>query len=43
MRSYVFQIAEGFYLFFKSIWLGAYIVLSHRRFLWLFPGYSIAL
>jgi hypothetical protein len=36
-RNYFSAIGMGALLFFKSIYLGAKIVLTHRRFLWLFP------
>ncbi|GAA5878615.1 hypothetical protein JCM8547_003845 [Rhodosporidiobolus lusitaniae] len=42
-RNYAYSVIIGAYLFFKSIGYGAWIVLSHRRFVWLFPGYAIAL
>ncbi|KAK4050848.1 hypothetical protein OIV83_003270 [Microbotryomycetes sp. JL201] len=31
------------YLFLKSVGYGVWVVMSHRRFVWLFPAYSIAL
>ncbi|KUJ09146.1 uncharacterized protein LY89DRAFT_788539 [Mollisia scopiformis] len=34
---------SGFYLFGESIWVGAKIVLTSRKFIWLLPGYSFAL
>ena len=37
------QILHSFYLFFASIYTGLWIVLSHRRFVWLIPGYAFAL
>lgn len=41
--NYLKSVGVGFYLFFKSIAMGAYIVLSSRKFIWLLPGYSFAL
>lgn len=37
-RNYLYAIAYGAWLFVKSIGFGAWIVLTHRRFVWLFPG-----
>ncbi|PYH94081.1 hypothetical protein BO71DRAFT_239991 [Aspergillus ellipticus CBS 707.79] len=34
---------SGFLLFLESIWVGARILFSTRKFIWLLPGYSIAL
>lgn len=33
----------GLYLFGESIWVGARILFSSRKFIWLVPGYSVAL
>ncbi|KAK4050723.1 hypothetical protein OIO90_004945 [Microbotryomycetes sp. JL221] len=41
--NYLFAVLHGTYLFFKSAGYGAWIVFGHRRFVWLFPGYTIAL
>jgi MFS family permease len=41
--SYIKAVAGGFVLFFQSIWTGAVILFSHRKFVWLLPGYAIAL
>ncbi|BGP40563.1 hypothetical protein JCM10449v2_004525 [Rhodotorula kratochvilovae] len=41
--NYFYKLLYGGFLFFKSIGVGAWIVFAHRRFLWLFPGYAIAL
>lgn len=35
--------AMGFILFFESVWTGAKIIFSSRKFVWLVPAYSIAL
>ncbi|KAK4050724.1 hypothetical protein OIO90_004946 [Microbotryomycetes sp. JL221] len=42
-NNYFFAVFYGAWLFFKSAGYGAWIVFGHRRFLWLFPGYAIAL
>ncbi|TNY23531.1 hypothetical protein DMC30DRAFT_410634 [Rhodotorula diobovata] len=42
-RNYLWQLGYGAFLFCKSIAVGGGIVFGHSRFLWLFPGYSIAL
>lgn len=42
-RNYFAAVGVGAWLFVKSIYTGAWIVLSNRRFVWLFPGYAIAL
>lgn len=41
--SYIRAVLGGFYLFFESCWTGAKIVCTSRKFIWLIPGYSIAL
>ncbi|MCJ1366633.1 hypothetical protein MMC16_005763 [Acarospora aff. strigata] len=41
--TYVKAVAGGFLLFGESIWTGAKIILSSRKFIWLLPGYSFAL
>lgn len=33
----------GLYLFCESIWVGAKLLLTSRKFIWLIPGYSVAL
>ncbi|GAA5896808.1 hypothetical protein JCM8208_007096 [Rhodotorula glutinis] len=42
-RNYLWQLFYGVVLFGKSIYVGASTVFGHRRFMWLFPGYAIAL
>jgi len=42
-HNYLSSLWSGFTLFFKSIWTGARIIFSSRKFIWLLPGYSIAL
>ncbi|SGY60636.1 BQ5605_C007g04460 [Microbotryum silenes-dioicae] len=42
-KNYFAAVGNGAYLFCKSVGLGAWIVMSHRRFIWLFPGYALAL
>jgi len=41
--SYVRAVAGGFYLFFESCWTGGKIIFTHRKFIWLLPGYAVAL
>ncbi|KAK9357180.1 hypothetical protein V1504DRAFT_482263 [Lipomyces starkeyi] len=41
--TYVKAVLGGFWLFFESIWTGMKIIFRSRRFIWLLPGYSIAL
>jgi hypothetical protein len=41
--TYVKAVASGFYLFFESIWTGGKIISTHRKFVWLLPGYAVAL
>ncbi|KAK9320387.1 hypothetical protein V1517DRAFT_210292 [Lipomyces orientalis] len=41
--SYVKAVVGGFWLFIESIWTGAKIIFTSRRFVWLLPGYAIAL
>jgi MFS family permease len=41
--GYLKSILMGFTLFFASIWTGMNIVFSDRKFIWLLPGYSLAL
>ncbi|KAK7473101.1 hypothetical protein VKT23_001201 [Stygiomarasmius scandens] len=41
--NYFSQVWFGFIDFFQSIWLGFLIVFRHRSFIWLFPGYALAL
>lgn len=41
--SYVKAVVGGFWLFFESVWTGAKIIFTRRKFIWLVPGYSIAL
>ena len=42
-ESYIKAVGLSFILFFESIWTGAKIIFSSRKFVWLFPAYSIAL
>jgi len=42
-RNYFFQLLEGIKYFGLSIWVGGRIVFSHRKFIWLPLGYSMAL
>jgi MFS family permease len=41
--GYIRAVLLGFVLFFQSIWTGAKIIFSDRKFIWLLPGYSFAL
>lgn len=41
--NYFKAVAMGFFLFFQSIWTGFKIIFSSRKFVWLLPGYAIAL
>lgn len=41
--NYFKATAMGFILFFESVWTGAKIIFSSRKFVWLVPAYSIAL
>ncbi|KAF2633220.1 hypothetical protein BU25DRAFT_327394 [Macroventuria anomochaeta] len=41
--TYVKAVGSGFYLFFESIWTGGRIIFTHRKFVWLLPGYAVAL
>jgi MFS family permease len=41
--GYFIQIGYGAIHFCESIWVGTKLVLGHRRFIWLFPSYSVAL
>ncbi|RDK44860.1 hypothetical protein M752DRAFT_274151 [Aspergillus phoenicis ATCC 13157] len=41
--SYIRAAMTGIKLFLESIWVGARIIFTTRKFIWLVPGYSIAL
>ena len=41
--NYLLAVGMGFYLFAQSVWTGSRIIFSSRKFVWLLPGYSIAL
>lgn len=41
--SYFRATLAGFWLFFESIGVGAHILFTSRKFIWLVPGYAIAL
>jgi len=41
--NYLIQLLWGFMNFGKSVWVGFLIIFSSRRFVWLFPGYAMAL
>ncbi|KKK18494.1 hypothetical protein P175DRAFT_0500756 [Aspergillus ochraceoroseus IBT 24754] len=40
---YIQAVVVGFWLFLESIWTGARILFTSRKFIWLVPGYAIAL
>ncbi|KAE8144747.1 hypothetical protein BDV25DRAFT_87106 [Aspergillus avenaceus] len=40
---YIKAVTVGVWLFMESIWTGARIIFTSRKFIWLVPGYSIAL
>ncbi|BCR94098.1 uncharacterized protein AKAW2_11144S [Aspergillus luchuensis] len=41
--TYIRAALRGIMLFLESIWVGARIIFTTRKFIWLLPGYSIAL
>lgn len=41
--TYGKAVMSGFFLFFESVWTGAKIISTHRKFIWLLPGYAVAL
>lgn len=41
--TYFVKVWRGAVHFAESVWLGTKLVLGHRRFIWLFPGYALAL
>jgi hypothetical protein len=41
--SYIRSVLGGFWLFFESVYTGAHIIFTQRKFIWLLPGYAIAL
>lgn len=41
--SYVKQVGQGAWDFVRSVFVGAKLIFSHRRFCWLFTSYSVAL
>jgi len=41
--SYIKSVLGGFWLFFESIFTGGKLIFTNRKFIWLLPGYSIAL
>lgn len=42
-KNYLKSVGMGFFLFLESVWVGAKIIFSTRKFVWLLPGYSFAL
>jgi hypothetical protein len=40
---YLKALLGGFYLFGESVWVGAKILFTSRKFVWLVPGYAVAL
>jgi MFS family permease len=41
--NYLKAVFSGFWLFFESVYTGAKIIFTNRKFIWLLPGYAIAL
>jgi len=41
--NYAVQLFYGFINFGKSVWVGFLIIFGNRKFIWLFPGYALAL
>ncbi|KAF9877535.1 hypothetical protein CkaCkLH20_05235 [Colletotrichum karsti] len=41
--NYLVATGKGFLTFFESIWVGARIIFTSRRFIWLLPAYGVAL
>lgn len=41
--TYVKALVGGFWLFGESVWTGGKIIFTSRRFVWLLPGYAVAL
>lgn len=41
--GYFIKVGHGFMHFAGSVWLGFKLVFGYRRFIWLFPGYALAL
>ncbi|PPQ75553.1 hypothetical protein CVT24_013245 [Panaeolus cyanescens] len=41
--GYLYQIGLGALGFIQSVYVGAIIIFTHRRFIWLVPGYAVAL
>ncbi|KAH7125550.1 major facilitator superfamily domain-containing protein [Dendryphion nanum] len=41
--NYIMAVFSGFWLFFESVYTGAKIIFTNRKFVWLLPGYAIAL
>ncbi|KAK5071863.1 hypothetical protein LTS08_001041 [Lithohypha guttulata] len=42
-KNYFMLVVEGFLFFGKSVYVGGKILLTNRRYIWLLPGYSVAL
>jgi MFS family permease len=42
-KNYLKSVINNFLLFGQSIYIGGKIVFTHRKFIWLFTGYSLAL
>lgn len=42
-RGYGSQMMSGLRAFLKAWYYGAYLIFSHRKFIWLVPGYTLAL
>lgn len=42
-KNYFVMVGEGFLFFFQSVYVGGKILLTNRRYIWLIPGYALAL
>jgi hypothetical protein len=42
-RGYGAQVVSGFRAFAKAWYYGAFLIFTHRKFIWLVPGYTLAL
>lgn len=41
--TYIKAVIGGFWLFIESVWTGGKIIFTKRKFIWLLPGYAVAL
>jgi hypothetical protein len=42
-RNYFKSLIKGFYLFIQSVYLGGKLIFGNRKYIWLFPCYSLTL